>query len=55
MLKDVLVPVLPDYPLRRLPLYAVYVSRKYVPLKIRSFIDHLVDHSEKLAKAARRR
>ena len=50
LLRDVLVPVLPDYPLRRLPLYAVYVSRKYVPLKIRSFIDHLVDHSEKLAK-----
>lgn len=55
LLRDVLVSVLPEYPLRRLPLYAVYVSRKYVPLKIRSFIDHLADYSEQLAKTAPRR
>jgi hypothetical protein len=52
LLKDVLVPVLPAYPLRRLPLYAVYVSRKFVPLKIRSFIDHFVEYSGKLPKTA---
>jgi DNA-binding transcriptional LysR family regulator len=39
--KQVLVPVLTDYPLRQAMLYLVYVSRKYVPLKIRSFIDFL--------------
>ena len=40
--KHVLVPVLMDYPLRRAMLYLVYVSRKHVPLKIRSFIDFMV-------------
>jgi DNA-binding transcriptional LysR family regulator len=40
--KQVLVPVLTDYPLRQATLYIVYVSRKHVPLKIRSFIDFLV-------------
>jgi DNA-binding transcriptional LysR family regulator len=46
--KQVLVPVLIDYPLRRATLYLVYVSRKYVPLKIRSFIDILVTSSAQL-------
>jgi DNA-binding transcriptional LysR family regulator len=41
--KDVLVPVLPDHPLRQTTLYLVYISRKYVPLKIRSFIDFVVE------------
>ena len=44
--KDVLIPVLTEYPLREATLYVVYVSRKYVPLKIRTFIDFL---SEALA------
>lgn len=38
-----LVPVLPEFPLREGTLYMVYVSRKYVPLKIRSFIDFMVE------------
>lgn len=41
--KDVLTPVLPEHPLRQTTLYAVYISRKYVPLKIRSFIDFSVE------------
>jgi DNA-binding transcriptional LysR family regulator len=41
--KDVLVPVLADYPLRRTTLYLVYISRKYVPLKVRSFMDFVVE------------
>jgi DNA-binding transcriptional LysR family regulator len=45
MFKQALVPVLPDYPLRQATLYAVYISRKHVPLKIRSFIDFLVTSS----------
>ena len=48
--RDVLRPVLPDYPTRDYwTLYAVYVSRKYIPLKIRSFIDHFVEYSAKVA------
>ena len=41
--KDVLVPVLTDFPLRRTTLYALYLSRKYVPLKIRSFLDFVIE------------
>ncbi|HEX3842933.1 MAG TPA: LysR family transcriptional regulator [Steroidobacteraceae bacterium] len=41
--RDVLLPVLPEHPLRQTTLYLVYVSRKYVPLKIRSFIDFVVE------------
>jgi DNA-binding transcriptional LysR family regulator len=39
VLREQLVPVLTQYPLREATLYAVYVSRKFVPLKVRSFID----------------
>jgi len=45
LLKDVLVPVLTDYVSWRPTLYLVYVSRKYVPLTIRSFIDLMVERS----------
>lgn len=44
--RDVLTPVLQDYPVHKQTLYAVYVSRKYIPLKIRSFIDHLLEYSK---------
>jgi DNA-binding transcriptional LysR family regulator len=44
--RDALRPVLRDYAIRDTTLYAVYVSRKYIPLKIRSFIDHLIDYSK---------
>lgn len=37
-----LVPILPHYPLQKTHLYAVYVSRRYVPLKIRSFIEFMI-------------
>ena len=39
--KGVLTPVLTDYPVQGPTLYIVYVSRKYLPLKIRAFIDFL--------------
>ena len=42
MFKDSLCPVLAKYPLRHPQLYAIYVSRKHLPLKIRTFIDQLV-------------
>ena len=41
--KDKLVPVLTEYPMREGTLYLAYVSRKYVPLKIRSFIDFFTE------------
>jgi DNA-binding transcriptional LysR family regulator len=41
--KDVLTPMLTEHPLRRTTLYTVYVSRKYLSLKIRSFIDFLAE------------
>jgi DNA-binding transcriptional LysR family regulator len=43
--RDVLTRVLTEYPLSRPTLYLVYVSRKYVPLKIRTFIDFFVEFS----------
>jgi DNA-binding transcriptional LysR family regulator len=47
--KDVLTPVLAEHPLRQTTLYTVYISRKYVPLKIRSFIDFWVEFISALA------
>jgi DNA-binding transcriptional LysR family regulator len=47
-----LVPVLPQYPLQKASLYAVYVSRKYVPLKIRSFIEFLIERISDTAELA---
>jgi DNA-binding transcriptional LysR family regulator len=43
MFKDVLFPVLTKYPFKQRHIYAVYVSRKHLPLKIRTFVDHLVE------------
>jgi DNA-binding transcriptional LysR family regulator len=43
MFKDALCPVLVKHPLRQLHWYAIYVSRKHLPLKIRTFIDHLIE------------
>jgi len=38
-----LTPVLMDFPLSQSTLYLLYVSRKYLPLKIRTFRDFLVE------------
>ena len=43
VLKTRLTPVLMDYPLRQSMLYLVYVSRKYLPLKIATFRDFLAE------------
>jgi DNA-binding transcriptional LysR family regulator len=43
--RDVMSPVLTEYPLRQLHLYAIYVSRKHIPLKVRTFVDHLIEWS----------
>jgi DNA-binding transcriptional LysR family regulator len=41
--RDVLVPILPNYPLWQATLYAVYASRKFVPPKLRTFVDFIVE------------
>jgi DNA-binding transcriptional LysR family regulator len=43
--KDVLMPVLTEYPLAHATMqwYCVYISHRYLPLKTRSFIDFLVE------------
>lgn len=51
--RDVLTPVLTEHPLRQTTLYTVYVSRRYVPLKIRSFIDFLIESVAALAAPKR--
>src|SRR5882757_2053717 len=40
--RSALVPVLPEHTLGDVTLYVVYVSRKYVQLKIRTFVDLIV-------------
>ena len=42
--KDALTPVLVESPLRQLTLYAIYASRKHLPPKIRTFIDHTIEY-----------
>jgi DNA-binding transcriptional LysR family regulator len=41
--EDVLTPVMTEYPFREPTLYLVYVSRKYLPLKIRAFVDFFLE------------
>jgi DNA-binding transcriptional LysR family regulator len=43
--RDVLCPILTQHPLRQLHLYAIYVSRKHLPLKLRTFVDHIIEWS----------
>jgi DNA-binding transcriptional LysR family regulator len=45
MFNEALCPVLTKYPLRHPHLYALYVSRKHLPLKIRTFLDHLIERT----------
>jgi DNA-binding transcriptional LysR family regulator len=54
--KDVLMPVMTEYPFREATLYLVYVSRKYLPLKIRAFVDFVLETISKVPplKVARR-
>jgi len=46
--QNVLVPVLTEYYLREATLYLVYVSRRYVPLKLRAFIDFVLEYSSRV-------
>jgi DNA-binding transcriptional LysR family regulator len=48
--RNILVPVLTDYCLREAMLYLVYVSRRYVPLKLRAFIDFMLEYSSRVVQ-----
>jgi DNA-binding transcriptional LysR family regulator len=48
MFKDVLKPVLTDFPLQKPTVYVVYVSRKHLPLKIRAFIDFIQEIASRM-------
>jgi DNA-binding transcriptional LysR family regulator len=41
--REVLTPVLPNYPMQQATMYIVYVSRKFVPSKLRTFVDFIVE------------
>jgi hypothetical protein len=43
LFKDVMVPILPGYPLQQATLYALYVSRRFVPLQLRTFVDFIAE------------
>jgi DNA-binding transcriptional LysR family regulator len=45
MFKDVLRPILVEHPLRHPHLYAIYISRKHLPLKVRTFVDQLIERN----------
>jgi DNA-binding transcriptional LysR family regulator len=47
--RDVLKPVMTDYPFRDTTLYLIYVSRKYLPLKIRAFVDFILEAIPKVS------
>jgi DNA-binding transcriptional LysR family regulator len=53
LFKDVLQPVLTNHPLEEPTLYFVYVSRRYVPLKIRVFIDFHLEVARAIDQEAR--
>jgi DNA-binding transcriptional LysR family regulator len=42
--KNVLIPVLAEHAIGDVTMYFVYVSRKYVPLKIRTFVDFFLEY-----------
>ena len=46
--QNILVPVLTDCCFREVMSYMVYVSRRYVPLKLRAFIDFLFEYTSKV-------
>jgi DNA-binding transcriptional LysR family regulator len=51
--QNALVRLLPDYDMGIVPLYAVYTSRRFVPQKVRIFIDYLKDEYRKYEEAHR--
>jgi DNA-binding transcriptional LysR family regulator len=50
--RDILTPILPDHPLQQAMLYVVYASRKFVPQKLRTFVDFIVESLSPESKPA---
>ncbi|WP_144138586.1 LysR family transcriptional regulator [Paraburkholderia sp. BCC1884] len=48
-----LVPLLGDYQLPQVEITIAYPSRQHLPAKVRTFIDHLVEHFQRDGQAAR--
>jgi len=46
--RDVLVPVVTGHSLAEVTMYLVYLSRKYVPLKIRTFVDFIIESASRI-------
>ena len=42
--EGLLLPVLEQYQPEDLPIYAVYTHRKYLSVKVRSFVDFMSEH-----------
>jgi DNA-binding transcriptional LysR family regulator len=42
--KGRILPLLTERPLRQVDMYALYASRRYVPPKIRTFVDHMIEY-----------
>jgi DNA-binding transcriptional LysR family regulator len=49
--EKLLMPVLADYSVGEGTIFLVYVSRRYVPLKLRAFIDFMVDYASRRPSA----
>jgi DNA-binding transcriptional LysR family regulator len=47
--RGILMPVLTEHPLQAPTAYIVYVSRRYLPLKIRAFIDFLTEWTRRVS------
>ena len=48
--QDSLIPVLTEHSLGDLTMYFVYVSRKYMPLKLRTFVDFFVEYASRFPR-----
>jgi DNA-binding transcriptional LysR family regulator len=51
--KDVMVPILPEHPLQRGKLYALYATRKFLPLGLRAFVDFSAEFLGRVAAQER--
>jgi DNA-binding transcriptional LysR family regulator len=49
LFSSILKPVLPAYQMQTRTVYLVYVSRRYVPFKIRSFVDFALDPANRVS------
>jgi hypothetical protein len=49
--REVLTPILPDHAMQRATLYVVYASGKFLPLKVRTFVDFVVEFFSSVREA----